>query len=130
MGYPIKTSNDQWLVKARELYYKRVNINIEDDTNFFTKENLHLLKEFHRVTLPFKTLYFLSAFYLLAIICIVLGYMSATISSSPTSGIIISSIGTIVCLLIPTIVILRNKSPQILSTESGYKIIFNRKVQD
>ncbi len=128
MGYPIKTSNDQWLVKARELYYKRVNINIEDDANFFTAENSNILKEFRGVTLPFKTLYFLSVFYALALICIVLGYLSATLSSSPTSGLVISSIGTIVCLFIPTIVILKNKSPQIISTESGYKIIFNRKV--
>ena len=41
MGYPVKTSNEQWLIKARELYYKRVNINIEDDTNFLIRENLH-----------------------------------------------------------------------------------------
>lgn len=128
MGYPIKTSNDQWLVKARELYYKRVNINIDDDANFFTEENSNLLKEFRGVTLPFKTLYFLSVFYLLAVICIVLGYLSVSLGSSPASVIAFASAGTIVCFLIPTIVILKNKAPQIIATESGYKIIFNREI--
>ena len=128
MGYPIKTSNDQWLVKARELYYQRVNFNLEDDTNFFTEENLKLLNEFRGITLPFKTLYFLSVFYVLAIICIVLGFLTVTLSPNSTSGIVFSIVGTIVCAFIPTKIILKNKSPNISSTDSGYKIIFNHKI--
>jgi len=128
MGYPIKTSNDQWLVKARELYYKRVNFNLDDDTNFFTKENLKILNEFRGITLPFKTLYFLSVFYVLSIICIVLGFLSLTLGSGSTSSIVFASAGTIVCFIIPTMVILKNKSPQIIANESGYKIIFNHEI--
>lgn len=127
MGYPIKTSNDQWLDKTRELYYQRVSMDIEDDANYFTEENSYLFKEFSKITLPNKTLYILIVFYTLAFISIVLGYLSVSLTNNYMSGLLLSFLGTIVCVFIPTNMIMKNKAPNISATELGYKITFNRK---
>lgn len=127
MGYPIKTSNDQWLAKTRELYYQRVNINIIDDTSFFTEDNLNVLDQFRGLTLPNRTLQLTSMFYALALLCVVLGYLSLSLVYSSILGLVFSFIGTVVCLFIPTRTLLKNKSPNISITDSGFEIIFNRK---
>ena len=127
MGYPIKTSNDQWLAKTRELYYQRVSMDIEDDGNYFIEENSYLFKEFSKITLPNKTMYILIVFYALALISIILGYLSVTLTNNYMSGLLLSFLGAIVCIFIPTKIILKNKAPNISATESGYKITFNRK---
>ena len=127
MGYPIKTSNDQWLAKTRELYYQRVSMDIEDDGNYFIEENSYLFKEFRKITLPNRTLIILSSFYVLAFISIILGYLLVSLTNNYMSGLLISIIGTIVCVFVPTNIIMKNKAPNISATELGYKITFNRK---
>ncbi len=76
MGFPIKTSDDNWLEKALELYDKRVSISITDDANYNLSISSDILKVFKRLTLSQRSLIFLGAFYVLAIGCLVLFYYS------------------------------------------------------
>ena len=124
MGYPINTSNDQWLVKARELYYKRVNINIEDDAEYFKEKEL--LNEFRKITIPRKMTHYLIAYYSLAIVCIGLVFLSLSIASNSILGVVLSSLGAILFIFIPTRIIIKNKPPNITIKESTIEIVFNR----
>ncbi len=126
MSIPIKTSNDQWLGMTRELYYQRINIILEDDANYLT-ENLNLLKEFRGLTLTIESLRNLSALYMFALISIILGYLSLSLTYGSVFVLVFTSISTIVCLFIPTRQILKNKSPNISATDSGFEITFDRK---
>lgn len=127
MSIPIKTSSDQWLGMTRELYYQRINIIIEDDANFLTEENLFLLKEFRGLTLTIQTLRNLSALYIFALVSILLGYLSISLTNGSIFVLVFTSISTIICLFIPTRQILKNRSPNVSATDSGFEITFDRK---
>lgn len=128
MGFPIKTSDNNWLEKALELFDKRISISITDDANYSLNTNSDVLKVFKRYTLSQTSLMFIGAFYFLAIVCLVLLYYSFSLQYTKYLGIILSIIFLIICIGIPTYYLSKNKRPKIEKTEQGIDIKFSNQV--
>ena len=128
MGFPIKTSDNNWLEKSLELFEKRISISITDDANYGLNLNSDVLKLFKRFTLSQTALMFLGAFYVLAILCMVLLYYSFSLQYTKTLGVILSAIFLIICVGIPTYYLSKNRRPKIEKTEQGIDIKFSNQV--
>ena len=120
MGYPIKTSSDDWLSKAIELYYNRVSIDIIDDGNFGLNKDSEILKVFSRHTLSTSQILWTSIFYVLALICGYLFVISFSVKYAKEIALILAGLGVVFCLALPTVFLRRHKPPII--TEKGEKI--------
>ncbi len=127
MGYPVKTSSDNWLNKAIELYYRRVSISIIDDDNYGVKDSKDIRKIFSTSTMQQTELLIMYGFYVLAIVCVVLLVMSFSLAYSYAKvlGIVLSSVGIIVCLFIPRYYLKKNKAAKIILREDGIDVKFN-----
>ena len=125
MGFPIKTSNNNWLEKALELFEKRISISITDDANYNLNISSDVMKLFKRYTLSQTALMFLGAFYVLAIVCLVLLYYSFSLQYTKYLGVILSTIFLIICVGIPTYYLAKNRHPKIEKTEQGIDIKFS-----
>ena len=128
MGFPIKTSDNNWLEKSLELFEKRISISITDDANYGLNLNSDVLKLFKRFTLSQAALMFLGAFYVLAIVCMVLLYYSFSLQYTKSLGVILSAIFLIICISIPTYYLAKNRRPKIEKIEQGIEIKFSNNV--
>lgn len=128
MGFPIKTSDVNWLEKSLELFEKRISISITDDANYGLNFNSDVLKLFKRVTLSKTNLLILGAFYLLAVFCAVLLYHSFNLQYTKTLSVILSTIFLIICMGIPTYFLVKNSRPKIEKIEQGIEIKFSNTV--
>jgi len=128
MGFPIKTSDNNWLEKALELFAKRISISITDDANYNLNISSDVLKVFKRYTLSQTSLMFLGAFYVLAIGCLVLFYYSFSLQYTKNLGVTLSIIFLIICIGIPTYYLSKNRRPKIEKTEQGIDIKFSNQV--
>ncbi|MCK9212230.1 MAG: hypothetical protein M0P61_15425 [Ignavibacteriaceae bacterium] len=125
MGFPVKTSDTNWLEKTLELFEKRISISIIDDASYKLHETSDIMKMFNRYTLNQRTLMFIGAFYVLSLVCIVLFYQSLFLQYAKPLGVSLSFIGIIVCFGIPTYFLMKNKAPMIEKTDSGIDIKFH-----
>lgn len=130
MGYPIKTSDYNWLEKTIELSEKRINLSIIDDNNYNLKLDSEVLKIFKKYSLSQTSLIFLGAFYPLAIFCMVLFHFSLSLHHFQTLGVIISAIFIVIYTVIPTYYLAKNSYPKIIKTEQGVDIKFNNKKEE
>lgn len=128
MGFPIKTSDNNWLEKALELFEKRISISITDDANYNMNINSDVLKLFKRFTLSQTALMFLSVFYVLAIVCMILLYFSFSLQYTKSLGVVLSSAFMIICTSIPTYYLAKNRRPKIEKTEKGIEIKFHNEL--
>jgi len=128
MGFPIKTSDTNWLEKALELFEKRTSISITDDANYNLNTESEVLKLFKRFTLPQTGFVFIGAFYVLAIVCAVLLYHSFSLQYAKIIGITLSIILLIVCAGIPTYYLVKNRAPKIEKTKTGIDIRFSKQI--
>jgi hypothetical protein len=128
MRFPIKTSDNNWLEKALELFEKRISISITDDANYNLNISSDVLKVFKRYTLSQTSLMFLGAFYVLAIGCLVLFYYSFSLQYTKYLGVTLSLIFLIICIGIPTYYLSKNRRPKIEKTEQGIDIKFSNQV--
>jgi len=124
MGFPLKTSDDNWLEKALELFEKRISISIFDDAPYNLNVNSDSMKMFKRYTLSQRALMFLGAFYVLSLVCVVLFYLSLFLQYSKLLEISLSFIGVIVCFGIPSYYLIKNRAPIIEKTDNGIDIKF------
>ena len=125
MGYPLKTSDDNWLQQALELVNKRISISIVDDANYNLNINSDSIKIFNKYSLSYKELTFLGLFYALSLLCIFLLYLSTFLQYTKNLGLVLSFLGFIVCFSIPTYYLRKNRPPRITPIESGVDIIFS-----
>lgn len=125
MGFPIKTSDNNWLEKALELFEKRISISITDDANYNLNISSDVLKMFKRYTLSQTALMSLGAFYVLVIVCLVLLYYSFSLQYVKYLGVIISTVLLFICIGIPTYYLAKNRHPEIEKTEHGIDIKFS-----
>ncbi|MHB1688763.1 MAG: hypothetical protein ACYCVH_15525 [Ignavibacteriaceae bacterium] len=128
MGFPIKTSDNNWLEKALELFEKRISISITDDANYNLNISSDVTKLFKKYTLSQTALMFLGAFYVLAIVCMVLLYYSFSLQYTKYLGVILLTIFLIICIGIPTYYLAKNRHPKIEKTEQGIDIKFSSHV--
>ena len=128
MGFPIKTSDNNWLEKALELFDKRISISITDDANYNLNISSEVLKVFKRYTLSQRSLMYLGAFYVLAIGCLVMFYYSFSLQYTKYLGVTLSIIFLIICIGIPTYYLSKNRRPKIEKTEQGIDIKFSNQV--
>ncbi len=128
MGFPIKTSDNNWLEKALELSEKRISISITDDANYNLDTSSDVLKLFKKYSLSQTALMFLGAFYVLAIFCMVLLYYSFSLQYTKYLGVTLSAIFLFICLGIPTYYLAKNRHPKIEKTEQGIDIKFSNQV--
>jgi len=128
MGFPIKTSDNNWLEKSLELFGKRISISITDDANYGLDLNSDVLRLFKRFTLSQTALMFLGAFYVLAILCMVLLYYSFSLQYTKNLGVILSAIFLIICISIPTYYLAKNRQPKIEKIDQGIEIKFSNNV--
>ena len=126
MGYPLKTSDNNWLEKALELYEKRISFSIIDDAGYNFNIHSDVLKIFKRSTLSKKSLLFLIPFYVLAIVCMVLLYYSFSLQYTKYLGVILSALFLVICVSIPTYFLVVNRSPEIEKTVQGIDIKFSK----
>jgi hypothetical protein len=127
MGFPIKTSDINWLDKASLKFNKRISISIIDDANYNLNIGSDIIKMFSRFTLSIKSIAFLCVFYVLAVVCMIMLYLSFSLQYSRYLGIGLSAIFLIVCIGLPTYYLAKNNSPKIEKTEQGVDIIFSNK---
>jgi len=120
MGYPIKTSSDDWLSKAIELYYNRVSVDLIDDGNFGLNKDSEILKVFSKYTLSTSQILWTSIFYFLALICGYLFVISFSVKYGKEIALILAALGVVFCIALPTVFLRRHKAPNI--TEEGEKI--------
>ena len=125
MGFPIKTSDKNWLEKALELSEKRISISITDNGNYNLNTNSDVLKLFKKYSLSQSALMFLGAFYVLAIVCMVLLYYSFSLQYTKFLGVMLSAIFLIICIGIPTYYLAKNRHPIIEKTEQGIDIKYS-----
>lgn len=130
MSYPLKTSGDNWLEKAIELYEKRISISIIDDAKYNLNANSDVIKIFQRYTLPKNSIFFLIPFYFLSLVCMVLLYYSFSLHYIKYLGIILSTFFLILCAVIPTYYLIKNRAPKIKKTEQGIDIVFSKQQED
>lgn len=130
MGYPIKTSDNNWLEKAIELSEKRISLSIIDDNNYNLKLDSEVIKIFKKYSLSQTSLIFLGAFYVLALFCMVLFHFSFSLQYTQTLGVILSAIFIVICTVIPTYYLAKNRHPKIVKTEQGVDIKFNYKKEE
>jgi len=126
MGYPIKTSDSNWLGKALELYEKRISISIIDDAEYDLDINSDSMKSFKRFTLPYTAFKFLGVFYLLSIVCMALFYYSLSLQYYKFLGIALSIIFLFICAGIPTFYLVKYRAPKIEKTDIGVDIKFSK----
>jgi hypothetical protein len=124
MGFPIKTSDTNWLAKALELFEKRTSISITDDANYNLDLNSDSMKLFRKLTLNHRTLMIMSLFYALSLLCAILFYLSLKLKYSQALGVILSAAGVVVCFAIPTYYLRKNRKPKIEKTDKGVDIKF------
>jgi len=128
MGFPIKTSDNNWLEKSLELSAKRISISITDDANYNLNTSSDVMKLFKKYSLSQSALMFLGAFYVLAIVCMVLLYYSFSLQYTKYLGVMLSTILFFVCLGIPTYYLAKNRHPKIEKTDQGIDIKFFNQV--
>jgi hypothetical protein len=121
MGFPIKTSDNNWLIKALELSEKRIIISITDDNNYNLDISSDVLKLFIKYSLSQSALMFLGAFYVLAIVCMVMLYYFFSLQYTKFLGLILSTIFLIICIGIPTYYLAKNRHPKIEKRNKGSK---------
>jgi len=124
MRYPVKTSNENWLNKAIELYSSRVSLSLIDDGNFGIKNSKDIKKIFKGLSLKPSLLVAITAYYSIALICTVLLF---TFLKHPKTtfleiGILLLSI--LICLAIPSYYLWQNKPPKIIIKDDGLEVIF------
>ncbi len=125
MGFPIKTSDPNWLSKAVDVFNQRISISIIDDANFGINENSDSLRMFKRHTLSLRQVILLLTFYLIALTCMVLLYLSFSLHYAKYLGIGLSVLFLIVCITIPTYFFVKNKAPLIFKSNLGVEIKFH-----
>lgn len=130
MGYPLKTSDNNWLEKAIELSEKRISLSIIDDNNYNLKLDSEVIKIFKKYSLSQTSLIFLGAFYALALFCMVLFHFSFSLQYTQTLGVILSALFIAICTVIPTYYVAKNRYPKIVKTEQGVDIKFNNKKEE
>ena len=128
MGFPIKTSDSNWLEKALVLFEKRISISITDDANYNLNMTSDVMKLFKRYTISQNGLMLIGAFYVLALVCLVLLYYSFSLQYTKYLGAILSTILFFICLGIPTYYLAKNRQPIIEKTEQGIDIKFSNQV--
>ena len=125
MGYPLKTSNAEWLSKAIELYSKRISMSIVDDAFYNLNPDSDCLKGFKRYTMTVSNFFSVCLFYLLCGICFILLLVSLFIPHAKLFEITLSFAGLIICYSIPTYQLAKNRPPKIRKTDSGVEIDFS-----
>jgi len=128
MGFPLKTSDNNWLEKALELSEKRISISITDDANYNLDTSSDVVKLFKKYSLSQSALICLGAFYVLAIVCVVLLYYSFSMHYAKYLGITLSIISFFICIGIPTYYLSKNRHPIIEKSEQGIDIKFSSNV--
>ncbi|MBI9070135.1 MAG: hypothetical protein JEY94_00965 [Melioribacteraceae bacterium] len=124
MGYPIKTSQDDWLNKAIELFYNRVSFDLIDDGNFDLNLDSEILKVFAKTTLKESQIIWRSIFYVFALVCAYLFVISFSVIYGREIAQILSALGVVACIAIPSLMLKRNKSPKIIEEDGLIKITF------
>jgi hypothetical protein len=130
MEYPVKTSDNKWLEKVIELINQRISTHIIDDAFYDLNKNSECIKMFKRFSLKPNTLIFLLSYYVLSVICTFFFYLSFSLPYARTLSLLLSFLGIMVCIGIPTYYLRKNRPPDIIQTESGIDIVFSRFQKD
>jgi hypothetical protein len=130
MGFPIKTSDNDWLKRTVELFEKRISISITDDAGYNFNINHDVLKLFKRFTLSKTFIMFISVFYLLAIGCFILLLYSFSLQYAKALGVTLAIILLFVCLGIPSYYLVKNKPPKVEQAENCISIKFNNNLEE
>jgi hypothetical protein len=129
MGFPIKTSDADWLSKTIKLSNQRINISITDDAGYNLDVDSDSMKLLKRFTLSQFSLMILGAFCLLAVVSLVMLYYSLSLQFAKNIGITLSIISFFVCSGIPTYFLAKNKAPMVFKTENGIDIKFSNTLE-
>ena len=124
MGYPIKTSNDDWLNKAIQLYHNRVSIDLIDDANYGLTLDSEIIEVFSKATLKVGQFIWTSIFYVFALVSAYLFVRSFSVTHAKEVSLIFSGVGVILCLLIPSLVFHKNKAPKVFKDGDIIKVTF------
>lgn len=125
MGFPIKTSDNNWLEKSLELFMNRTSMSIIDDSGYGLNENSEFIKLFKKLTLNSLTFLAFGGFLGIGVITLI-GILFLLLSgySIIDKSIYLYFFAAILCLFIPIYFIRKNRTPKIVIRNNEVGIIF------